>query len=123
MINGESNKSVQGDDMTLTTPGMAIETRETAMASRMFALGGCIGAGRKTRVSNSEVFTRLATVCNPLETRHGTACCNYSKGLYRQDAQTHRSKLSSLKQPIKQREALDLACDSSWRGWSRRGLY
>jgi len=29
--------------MTLTTPGMAIETRETATASRMFALGGCIG--------------------------------------------------------------------------------
>ena len=43
MISGERNKSVQGDDMTRTTPGMAIETRETATASRMFALGGCIG--------------------------------------------------------------------------------
>jgi len=73
MISGESNKSVQGDDMTLTIPGMAIDTRETATASRMFVLGGCIGAVRNTRVFNSEVFTRLATVCNLLlETGHGT---------------------------------------------------
>lgn len=43
MISGESNKSVQGDDTTLMNPGIATETRETATASRMFALGGCIG--------------------------------------------------------------------------------
>ena len=42
-INGESNKRVQGDDTTLMTPGMAIETRDTATASRIFALGACIG--------------------------------------------------------------------------------
>ena len=43
MISGESSKSVQGDDTTLMNPGMTTETRETATASRMFALGGCIG--------------------------------------------------------------------------------
>lgn len=43
MISGESSKSVQGDDTTLMNPGIATETRETATASRMFALGGCIG--------------------------------------------------------------------------------